>query len=535
MLIDFVLLLYMGRGLTFFYDEWDFVQHDYGGGIHSLLAAHVGNIALFPVVIYKILFHVAGLNHYAVFRLPVILLHLASAGLIFLLASRRVARAPALLATATILFLGAAWEDLLWAFQVGYLLSIATGLATWALLERDDRPGDVAAALCLVVSVGSSSLGIAIAIGVAVELAWRRHWRRGWIVVLPAFLYLLWYLGYGDNQVTREELINAPGYVEDLAAAAFGGLIGRGLEWGRPLALVAALVLLRRFIRPLPVSPRLAGLAATALSLWIITAATRSTISPPESSRYIYLGAVAIVLVGVEMLRGVAIGPHVLALAAVLVAYFALTGLTVMHAGANGLRGTSKTLAAELGALELASAKAPPNYHPDPQRAPTLEAGPYLHTVRAIGSSPADDPAQIAAADAASRAAADTVLLALEAPALQPAAGTRPSPEARTPQVEASTAGKQTQRGNCVAFTPIGAQASLALRARPGARLLMKAAHGAAVGVTLRRFAQALGAHAIGTLSGGTAAVLQLPLDRAGTRPWYVVLSAVQPIEVCGQ
>lgn len=536
MLIDLAWLLYMGRGLTFFYDEWDFVQHDYGGGIHSLLAAHVGNIALFPVVVYKILFHLVGLNHYAVFRLVVILLHLTSAGLIFVLASRRVDRAPALLATALILFLGAAWEDLLWAFQVGYLLSIATGLAIWLLLEREDRPGDIAAALCLVVSVGSSSLGIAIAIGVAVELAWRRQWRRGWIVALPAVLYLLWYLGYGESQVTKEELINAPGYVEDLAASAFGGLIGRGLDWGRPLALVGALVLLRRFIRPLPVSPRLAGLVATALSLWIITAAARSTISPPESSRYIYLGAVAIVLVGVEMLRGVTIGPQVLALAAVLVAYFAVTGLTLMHAGANGLRGTSKTLAAELGALELASAKAPPNYHPDPQRAPTIEAGPYLHTVRAIGSSPADDPAQIAAADPGSRAAADAVLFALEAPTLRSAAGARLSPEARPPEVEALTAGNQTQRGNCLRFTPLGPQASLALRARPGAQLLIQAGRGAAVGVTLRRFAEVIGAHAIGTLpAAASSALLSLPLDRARTRPWRVALSAAQPIEVCSQ
>ena len=46
------------------------------------------------------------------------------------------------------------------------------------------------------------------------------------------------------------------------------------------------------------------GLLATGAALWIVTATARSTISPPETSRYTYLGAVVIVLVGVELLRG---------------------------------------------------------------------------------------------------------------------------------------------------------------------------------------------------------------------------------------
>ena len=223
MFIDAVLLLYMGRSLTFYYDDWNFVTQDYGGGIHSLLAPHVGNISVFPIAVYKVLFHLVGLNHYAVFRLVVIALHLVSAGLIFVLASRRIPRVPALLAMALVLFLGAAWEDLLWAFQIGYMLSIAGGLAAWVLLERKDRLGDLGAMVCLVIAAGSSSLGIPVMVGVAVELAWRRQWRRGWIVAIPVVLYLLWYAGYGESQVTRESLIHAPGFVEDLAAAAFGG------------------------------------------------------------------------------------------------------------------------------------------------------------------------------------------------------------------------------------------------------------------------------------------------------------------------
>jgi hypothetical protein len=305
MAASLALLLYMGRHLSFFYDDWDFVTHDYGGGIHSLLVAHVGNISVFPVAVYKVLFHLVGLDHYAVFRLVVIALHLLCGALVYVLAARRVAAAPALLAATLVLFLGAAWEDLLWAFQVGYLLSAAGGLAAWTLIEERRRYSGVAAMLCLIVAAGSSSLGIAVMIGIAVELGLQRRWREGWIVVVPALLYLIWYLGHGENQVTHESLAKAPGFAEDLAAAAFGGLVGRGLDWGRPLAVVAVLLLARRLAGPFRISPRLAGLLAAAVALWAIIAAARSTISPPETSRYIYLGAILIVLIGVELLRGV--------------------------------------------------------------------------------------------------------------------------------------------------------------------------------------------------------------------------------------
>ena len=535
MVLAGALLLYMGRGLSFFYDDWDFVINDYGGGLHSLLLAHVGNISVFPVAVYKVLFHLVGLNHYAVFRSMVIVLHLTCGALVYVLSARRIPRVPALLAATLILFLGAAWEDLLWAFQVGYMLSITGGLAAWVLLEREDRLSEIAAMVCLIVSAGSSSLGIPIMIGVAVELSWLRRWRAGWIVIVPAFLYGVWYLTNGESEITRNGLINAPGFAEDLAAAAFGSLIGRGLEWGRPIALVGVVIVLRRLARPRPVSARLAGLLATGLTLWAVTAAARSNISAPETSRYLYLGAVVIVLIGVELLREVTITARATALATFVVAFCAITGLTVLHAGSSSLRATSKVVTAELGALELAAAHAPPDYQPDPQRAPNIMAGHYLHTVRAIGSSPADTPAGIAAADPGSRAAADAVLFALEAPNLAPVVTTSPSPPAPAPEVAGLIAGKQTQRGGCVRFTPVGAEASITVHARPGTQLLLRAAHGPSVKVALRRFADAFAAPAGATLAGARSAILSLPFDRAQTHPWHVIISSAQSIEVCRQ
>jgi hypothetical protein len=534
MLLDAVLLLYMGRGLSFFFDDWNFVTNDFGGGFHSLMVAHVGNISVFPIAVYKVLFHLVGLNHYAVFRSVVIVLHLLSAGLVFVLASRRISRVNAILATVMILFLGAAWEDLLWAFQVGYFLSIAGGLAAWVLLERNDRLGDILAMLCLTVSAGSSSLGVAMMVGIAVELLWRQSDRRRlWIVLVPAALYALWYLNYGESQVTSNSLINAPGYIEDLAAAAFGGLVGRGLEWGCPLALIGILVLLRRLALPLPISARFAGLIATGIALWVVTAAARSTISPPESSRYIYLGAVVIVLIGVEMLHGATISPRVTGLATVLVAFCVITGLTAMHSGALGRREVAQTLNAELGAVEIAAAYAPATYEPDLQRAPQLTAGPYLHAVRAIGSSPADTPAEIAAADPVSRDAADGVLLALEVPRLRALGGTRSSPPAPAPPVSSLSGATRSQRGACMTLTPLAGAAVSATLALPSAGVLIRNEGSTSTVLALRRFGENFD-----PLPSSVAAhsqdVLSLPSDAAPVA-WQLQLGSTSPLSICGQ
>jgi len=526
------LIMYMGRGLTFFYDDWNFVTEDYGGGFHSLMKAHVGNISVFPIAAYKVLFHLVGLNHYAVFRLAVVLLHLIAGALVFVLASRRIARAPALLAATLILFLGAAWEDLLWGFQIGYMLSIVGGLAAWVLLERHDRLGDLAASACLMVSVGSSSLGIAMMAGVAAELMWRRQDRRRiWVVLVPAMLYVLWYLGYGESQVTKESLIAAPGFFADMIAAAFGGLIGRGLEWGRPLAVLGVLVLLRYLTRPRPISARLAGLLATGVALWAITAAARSTTSTPETSRYIYLGAVVIVLVGVELLRGVTVSPRALAVAGVLVLAAVVTGLAVLHNGAEGLRADSRVVGAELGALEIAAAYVPSTYQPDSQRAPQITAGSYLHTVRAIGSTPADTPAQIVASDVTTRTEVDTYLLKLEGDGALAPATSGMQLSGRLPLVANVGGTPPVRRLACWTTTAVGSGAYTEF-VLPPAGLLVRAGS-QAVQVVARRFSPPLGGVELGVVAPRRTDVIRFPTDASG-RPWFVRLASGAPIGVCG-
>jgi hypothetical protein len=531
------LLMYMGRGLTFFYDEWEWILNDYGGGVHWMLLAHVGNISFWPAAIYKVWFHLIGLNHYAVFRLQVVVLHLICGTLVYVMAARRIPRLPALLAATLILFLGAAWEDLLWGFQVGYLLSVSGGLAALVLLEGKPRPGrDLAAMSCLVISAGSSSLGVPIMVGVAVELVRTQAGRRRlWVVLVPAALYALWYLTHGTNQVTEESLIKAPGFAEDLAAAAFGGLVGRGLEWGRPLAVAGVLVLLYGLVRRPPLTPRLGGLLAAAIGLWAVIAAARSTISIPEESRYIYLGAVLIVLVGVELLRGVTIPPRASALATVIVAGCVLTGLTLLHIGATRLRPVSKTVTAELGALEVAAAYAPPEYRPDPMHAPPVFAGLYLHTVHSIGSTPADTPAQILASEAPARAAAEAVVLALETPRLRPLASLPLAPApAPAPALASVERAVRAPRAGCVHLTPQPGGPMNATLILPASGVAIRDEGPAPTSFALKRFGEAFVSPPI-HIAPRSAGVLSMPVDPDDARvPWQLQVVSRSPLTLCG-
>jgi hypothetical protein len=487
---------------------------------------------VFPVAVYKILFHTAGLNHYPVYRLVLICMHLVAAVLVFMLAARRLSRVPALLATALILFLDAAWEDLLWAFQVGYLLSIVGGLAAWLLLERDDRRGDLAAMLCLILAAGSSSLGIAIMIGVALELAWKRDLRRAWLVAIPAALYVVWYLGYGENQVTTQSLIDAPGFSADLAAAAFGGLTGRALEWGRPLAVIGTALLLRRLLRGAPMTPRLVGLLATGISFWIITALARSTLSVPETGRYMYLGAIVIVLAAVELLRDQPITRGAIALATPLVAFFAITGLTALHTGSTGLRWTSNRVTAELGAMEVAAPYAPPSYQLDRALAPDITAGPYLHTVRAIGSSPAESPRGILASGPDPRAAADRVLVELEMPRVAAPRATQLTPAPSAPAVLMLTSGTQALRGNCIALSPTPATTMTGLLQMPRGGALIRDRGAGPASFSIKRFGDVFLPLAGAAQAHGAVAVTVLP-DSAGVA-WQLQVSSIAPVSVCG-
>jgi len=532
-----VVLLVKGRGLTFSYDEWDWIV----GRIHwrtdVLLTPHNGHLSLVPLLVFKVLFVTVGLKAYWVYRLLLVALHLTCVGLIFVYARRRVGPALAVAAASFVLFLGAAWNDLLIAFQISFLLPVAMGIAALLALDRRDRVHDALASLLLTIGVASSSLGLSFALGAGIELlATPARWRRIWVVLVPAALYLAWLVAYRNNPhniqgtvgplvpALKENLPGLPVYVATAVAGASAALLGLAVDWGRALVVGLVALLLWYLARGGVVTPRLAGLFAAALSYWALLAAIRGQISGPTESRYLYLGGVFVVLLLVEGAAGSSPGTVAPTIAALLVAGAAVGNYGPLRAASAQLRSYSQAVEAELGALELAGPGVNPNYRPDPGRMPNVTDGLYFAAVRAFGS-PAATPSEIRRLPEPAREAADTVLaqrLGVEVVA-RPVEGGPPAVESAVGTVGAS-------RG-CSVFRPATPGASAAVTLPPGG-LIFEPEGAASAEVRARYFGDAFPPGSIANVPPQASSLVRI-LPARRRLVWHALVTAAAPVLIC--
>jgi hypothetical protein len=531
-LLAFVLIYRKGQGTTFYYDEWNFVMNRRDWDIDTFLRPHAEHFSLVPVLIFKLLYATVGLDAYWVYRVLLIIAHLAVVVLVFEYARRRTGNWPAVAAATLVLFLGAAWHDLLAPFQISFVLSVAAGVGALLALERNDRFGDGLACVLVALGLASSSVGIPFAAAVLVEtLLGSDRKGRFWIALAPLALYGLWSLEYGDPTHTSggrtlEELIRfnapaVPGYMATAIAGAVGAVIGIGVDWGRPLAVIGAALLGYRLVKG-PVSPRLYALVAAGGAFWGLTALFRAHLNAPLDSRYLYLGGVLVVLIAVQVLGPVAVTPRLAAVVAILVAAAALANFGSLRSGSVFLQDTSRYVQVELAALELAGPSVDPSFAPDPVRAPDITAGKYFDAVEEYGS-PAASPDEIPMRAEPERAAADDVLvkaLATLGPRGEHGSGPRPP-------VEASSS-PATSAGGCAQLEP-GDAGSLDVRI-PAEGLSVSGS--LPVEVRLRSFASAFPEDALGTVPPGSTYALRIA-PRDGVT-WHVRLSGSGSIRACG-
>jgi hypothetical protein len=528
------LLLYAGRHLTFFYDEWVFVFTRRGASVDSYLDPHNGHLVLFPVIVYKILFSLFGLRHYTPYRIVGVALHLLCGGLLYVLVRRRLGHWLALVAAALLLFMGTAWQDLLWPFQMSYLASAATGLGALALLERQDARGDAGASVLLIWSLASSGVGVPFLVACAVALiAQRSGFKRLWIVAVPAVLYALWYLGWASGeQITSDAILGTPQYVSDAAAGTVSGIAGLDAGWGPPLtvALAATVAVAWRRRHGAALTPMLLAAAGGALTFWILAALTRSDSPDPTASRYLYVGALFIVLVAAELAVGTRLSKAGLALTAALVLAAVIGNLGALRAGERGLREGDDSVRSSLAALEVAAPVVSPAFTPQPVDAPQITAGPYLAAVRELGS-PALSLTELERAPESTRESADQVLEHAEALALVPtthrATGTRPV------SVSSANGGRISAEGRCEHFTPTSASATVDAAVQPGTELSVQAVGGQSALLYLRRFATEFSPPPFATAIGVGQSVIRFPLDRAPGLDWHVRAATSGAIVIC--
>jgi hypothetical protein len=531
MLASAGLVLYLGGSQAFFFDEWDLVLGRREWTPDALLEPHNEHLFAVPIAALKLVLSVVGLFPHWPFLLPVLTAHLASAALLFLLVSRRVGEWGGVAAAVPVLFLGSAWEDLLLPIQVSFVGSVAAGLAVLALLDgAASRRRDVLVAALLVLSLACSSVGLAFVTVALVEvLAHADRWRRVWVVTVPIALYGLWFLAYGGTELQaggdpRSNIPYVPSYVAESIAGAFGAVSGLGIEWGRVLALGAAVIVVRHLLRAGIVPVRLVSLLAGAITFWTLAAVARGHLGDPAATRYLYVGAVFVILVGAEVWPRVSMSRVAVGLVGIAVAFALLANLNLLRGGRDTLRVFSTEISTRLAALEIVGPeRVSAEFRPAPELAPRLRADEYFGAIAEFGSPAATLAALRSSSEEAQRAADDVLVRGFFLRA-QPGvkAGSRP------PSLDGARGGVVSSENGCLRFRATEPEAALEV-AVPAPGLFLRTKGWADVAV--RRFANAFTEIEV-SVSRNSAVAVELPLGGAED-PWHARVSSQDVVEVC--
>jgi hypothetical protein len=307
----FTVWAYLDRNLWFFGDEWDFLtRRGLHGAYLSIWAPHNEHWSVLPILLWRAIYSLWHLSSYWPYLVPLLLAHTAVVHLVW----RRCLRDGAdiwLASAAALLFalLGTGAENLVWAFQIGFVSSVALGF--WALdvaegpwlspsrwLTTPIRRDAAAAALGLA-ALMCSTVGLATMVALGVVVLARDGCRRtARVLVVPAVSFALWFVLAGrsglrdtGDRITASVIAKTPHFV----ATNLGQALGHTAGWGTGsdvLALMLAAWLLWRVPALLRERPAVAGGALAAVVFYALAALGRDRISATLSpSRYAYVGA----------------------------------------------------------------------------------------------------------------------------------------------------------------------------------------------------------------------------------------------------
>jgi hypothetical protein len=293
-------LLYVGRWLLFWWDEWSFIFNRPDPTPRAVLAPFFDTFVAVPVLVYEALLAVFGLRTYLPYLLVDWAAHFAVAFLLYRIVNRRSGVVLGLAAGVSVVFLGSGFEVLLQPFQIQYLFAIVGGLVA---IDQLDGGRPVVAAIALLPAVASSGLGVIFAGLIVVWGILRRH-PATLLAAAPAIAaYAAWYLTWGQESGR----LAGPGLspVESAYSVLYGmggavsGLVGlppaRFALVGLALAaaaLVVIAVLARRGYRPDPLA--IAAIAALAAEQ-ILRAVYRGQYGAEYGatrSAYVYAGVI---------------------------------------------------------------------------------------------------------------------------------------------------------------------------------------------------------------------------------------------------
>lgn len=537
-------ILWLGRGMTFWGDELALMFISPHFSIGDALQPHEGHLVFVTRIVYRAMFEAFG-TAYLPFRLLTVGTILLTVGLFFTYATRRVGPLVALAPCLVLLLFGSDSLHVLLGNGFGVLFGVACALGALLLLDRDDRRGDASACLLLCVAVATYSVALAFVAGAGVGILLRRdRLRRIWIVALPVGLYAAWWLwsqGLDTGSGSQASMTNAlllPAWGFQSLSAVLDALSGFGYEFspgapppavGPPLAVVALVALGWRLMRG-PIPRALLAAMATVLALWLLGALVSDSQMGriPDDPRYLFPGSVAILVLAAEAAAGL----RWTRAGIVLLYVFAAAGLAV---NAAELRDRSAELRdinavqtrAALTAFEIAGRHTAPDFVPP---APPAVELPLLGAQSPLAvpftSLPEGESAPRALLEARQRYGRLGFTVS----------DLRAHGEPATAGADAVLVGALRLR-LVAPSDPIRTRACTTVPGRPESGVVAQLPRGgallrapAATEVRVRRFG-AETTFGIGTLAPHRAAILRVPADRVAV-PWWAYASSAS-LTVC--
>lgn len=436
--VAMALNLWETRGQTFFSDEWSrFLYAD--RSLEDLLRGHSGHLVFLNTALYKVLLHVFGAHSYAPFRVVEALL-LGASGLLFYALARSMASPwPSVAATLVLLFLGSAVEVTATPYGIVILLPVSLGLAALVSMKWVPRVGDALACVLLAAAVFAHSDGLAFLAGATVILILeegRRFLSRIWVVGVPALAYLAWTIWYhATATTTTQEVVHLknvgliPSTIVSVSSAglsAISGLFGTtatgafNLEAGYLLLGLLVVAAAWRIRRGPPVAREIWLPLTLALTFWALLGMVASPQRPPTASRYLYPTAVFLLLILLQLTRGLRVGRWAFWATIVALIVSLVPNVINLNEQAKKIREVANGERVELAGVELLRDEVPLESIPDLVRHTRLiglsgtgfhfPATSYFNAVFRSGS-PAASPQRIPLASEAVRKEVDGYLL----------------------------------------------------------------------------------------------------------------------------
>lgn len=303
-----VLFYVVGRRQWFVRDDWAFLLSRQrlraANGIGAwLFTAQDGHWMTPPLAFWRVLQNVFGVGSYWPYLLPTIALHIAAVVLVRVWCRRlEVSEWTTTILCTLLLVFGSGWENIVFAVQVVYNVSLVCFLAHLLLVDHDgpvDRRDVIGAALG-VLSITSSGFGPFFLVGVGTVLVLRRRWVAAAIATVPqGVAYLWWWLAWGEDPTAERHTSTIGGFLrfarEELSLT-LGSITGQEVFGGAALLGIVAVCVWRRRLGWWP-RTTLIGLVVTVAVMFLGIAYQRAGLglASASSSRYLYMGAMLLV------------------------------------------------------------------------------------------------------------------------------------------------------------------------------------------------------------------------------------------------